>query len=161
MDCGASTFSQWLGCRSVCIYCPGPHENFGPVKPPLEVPNITGIDRRDTRFFRDLLRGRVTAIQLMFTGASPFAPTRQLPGARQKLWGQSRERHPALVLEHRPLTDTPDVRKAWLERSGRRGWTAVSPVEADLTSEPSSIVRQLVEDHSTVIHPVDRNGLPC
>jgi protein SCO1/2 len=67
-----------------------------------------------------------------------------------------------LSLSIDPLTDTPDVLKAWLERFGaRRGWTAVSPVEADLAPVRAFFDRAptLVEDHSTVIHLVDRNGL--
>src|ERR1700738_5551633 len=51
------------------------HQNFGPVKPPLEVPDITVVSTDGIHAsFRDLLRGRVTAIQLMFRRCKSICP---------------------------------------------------------------------------------------
>ena len=141
------------------------HQNFGPVKPPLEVPDITVVSTDGIHAsFRDLLRGRVTAIQLMFSRCKSICPIEAATLARvQEALGDNPANNIRLLsLSIDPLTDTPDVLKAWLERFGaRRGWTAVSPVEADLAPVRAFFDRAptLVEDHSTVIHLVDRNGL--
>jgi protein SCO1/2 len=61
-----------------------------------------------------------------------------------------------------PVTDTPEVLKAWLERFGAQpGWTAASPAETDLERVRAFFDRAsaLGEDHSTTIYLVDRNGL--
>ena len=66
-----------------------------------------------------------------------------------------------LSLSIDPITDTPEVLKAWLERFGaRRRWKALSPAEADLAGVRAFFdqASSIGEIHSTAIHLIDRNG---
>jgi protein SCO1/2 len=141
------------------------HENVGQLDPPIAVPEITVLSADGTRSsFRDLLSGRVTAIQLMFTRCTSICPIEAATLARvqEALGGDALANVRLLSVSIDPQTDTPSMLKAWLERFGaRQGWTAVSPAEADLPrvkaffDGPSSVG----EDHSTAISMVDPKGL--
>jgi protein SCO1/2 len=141
------------------------HENIGPVQPPIAVPDVVVVSLDGTRgSLRDQLRGRVTAIQLMFSRCTSICPIEAATLARvqEALGDRTSDMTRLLSLSIDPVTDTPDVLKAWLERFGaRQGWTAVSPTEADLSrvraffDGPSNVV----EDHSTAIHVVDPSGM--
>jgi protein SCO1 len=146
----------------------GAHENAGLVKPPIEVPNVTVVSPDGVRApLRNLLCGRVTAIQLMFSKCKSICPIEAATLARvqealQALRDNSTYDIQLLSLSIDPLTDTSEVLKAWLERFGaQRGWTAASPAEADLgrVREFFDRASALGEDHSTAINLVDRNGL--
>src|SRR3981189_1883849 len=66
-----------------------------------------------------------------------------------------------LSLSIDPLTDTPDVLKAWLEQFGaHRRWDAVSPAELDLARVRAFFdqASNIGEIHSTAVYLVDRNG---
>src|SRR5437868_11744192 len=53
----------------------GAHEYVGPVQPPIAVPDVVVVSLDGTRgSLRDLLRGRVTAIQLMFSRCNSICP---------------------------------------------------------------------------------------
>lgn len=140
------------------------HDKVGPVKPPIEVPNLAVLSSDGIRCsLRDLLLGKVTAIQLMFTKCKSICPIEAGTLARVEeavVDDASRDIH-LLSLSIDPATDTPEVLRAWLEQCGAgTRWKAISPAEADLArvkaffDQPSSIG----EIHSTAIHLVDRNG---
>jgi protein SCO1/2 len=143
----------------------GAHENVGPVQPPIAVPDVLVVPLDGTRgSLRDQLRGRVTAIQLMFTRCKSICPIEAATLARvqEALGDKPGDKIRLLSLSIDPVTDTPDVLKAWLERFGaRQGWTAVSPTEADLPrvkaffDGPSNVG----EDHTTAISVIDPNGM--
>jgi protein SCO1/2 len=144
------------------------HDNPGLVKPPIEVPEITVLSPDGVRApLRDLLRGRVTAIQLMFSKCKSICPIEAATLARvqealEAVKDNSTDGVQLLSLSIDPATDTPEVLKAWLERFGaRRGWTAASPAEADLGRVRAFFDRAsaLGEDHSTAIYLVDRSAL--
>jgi protein SCO1 len=146
----------------------GAHEKAGLVKPPIEVPNVTVESADGVRApLRDLLRGRVTAIQLMFSKCKSICPIEAATLARvQDAVAGARDNSTddiqLLSLSIDPATDTPEVLKAWLERFGaQRGWTAASPAEADLGRVRAFFDRPsaLGEDHSTAIYLIDRKGL--
>ena len=138
--------------------------DVGPIKPPIEVPNVTVISSDGLRApLHDLLRGKVTAIQLMFSKCKSICPIEAITLARvQEALGD----HPAediqlLSLSIDPATDTADVLRAWLDRFGaRHGWTAVSPEDADLARVRAFFDRPsaLGEIHSTAVSLVDRRG---
>src|SRR5881296_1752178 len=82
---GRSDWAEWkLARRSVLSglaavlslnWVPAGAHDFGPVKPPIEVPNVTVISSDGLYTpLRDLLRGRVTAIQLMFSKCKSICP---------------------------------------------------------------------------------------
>jgi protein SCO1/2 len=113
----------------------GAHE-VGPVTPPIEVPNITVISSEGVHTpLRDLLRGQVTAIQLMLSKCKSICPIEAATLARvqEALADHRTDDIHLLSLSIDPNTDTPEVLRAWLERFGAQPeWTAVSPAEADL-----------------------------
>jgi protein SCO1/2 len=153
----ATTFSlNWV---------PADAHDFGPVKPPIEVPNVTVISSDGLRIsLRDLLRGKVTAIQLMFSKCKSICPIEAATLARVQ---EALTDHPAddiqlLSLSVDPTTDTSNVLKAWLERFGAgHRWIAVAPAEADLARVRAFFDRpsNLGEVHSTAVYLVDRGGL--
>ena len=147
---------------------PARAHDIGLVKPPIDVPNVTVVSADGVRVsLSDLLRGRVTAIQLMFSKCKSICPIEAATLARvqealEAAKDNSTDNIQLLSLSTDPATDTPDVLKAWLERFGaQRGWTAASPTEADLGRVRAFFDRAsaLGEDHSTTVYLVDRNGL--
>jgi protein SCO1/2 len=146
---------------------PARAHDIGLVKPPIEVPSVTVLSAEGVRApLSDLLRGRVTAIQLMFSKCKSICPIEAATLARVQEALEAERDNPTddirlLSLSIDPATDTPEVLKAWLERFGaQRGWTAASPAEDDLGRVRAFFDRasNLGEDHSTVISLVDRNG---
>lgn len=145
---------------------PARAHDIGLVKPPIEVPDVAVVSADGVRApLSALLRGRVTAIQLMFSKCKSICPIEAATLARvQEALEAVRDNFindiQLLSLSIDPATDTPEVLKAWLERFGaKRGWTAASPAEADLGRVRAFFDRasNLGEDHSTVISLVDRN----
>lgn len=149
------------------LQLPAGAHDIGLIRPPIEVPDITVVSADGVRApLRDLLRGRVTAIQLMFSECKSICPIEAATLARvqealEAVKDNSTDNIQLLSLSIDPATDTPEVLAAWLERFGaQRGWTAASPAEADLGRVRAFFDRAsaLGEDHSTVISLVDRNG---
>jgi protein SCO1 len=105
------------------------HNDPGRVLPPAPAPNLslTLHDGRKTQL-KALLGGRVTALQLMFTGCSATCP---IQGA---LFNQVQERlagEPGLQLISitiDPLNDDPKAMRGWLKRfaAGER-WLGATP----------------------------------
>jgi protein SCO1 len=95
------------------------HEPFGPLRPPLPAPrlSLTGDDGK--RFeLTERLRGRITALQLMFTTCSATCPIQgALFGAVAPLIDTQREMQ-LLSLSIDPLGDSPQAVRAWLARFG-------------------------------------------
>lgn len=105
------------------------HEPFGPLRPPLPAPRLwlTGGDGK--RFeLTERLRGRVTALQLMFTGCSATCPIQgALFGAVAPLVNSQREMQ-LLSLSIDPLNDSPQAVREWLARFGAHThWQAAVP----------------------------------
>lgn len=105
------------------------HEPYGPLRPPLAAPTLrlTGDDGR--RFeLTERLRGRITALQLMFTGCSATCPIQgALFGATAPLITGQREMQ-LLSLSIDPLGDSPQAVHSWLARFGTHAnWQAAVP----------------------------------
>jgi protein SCO1/2 len=147
---------------------PARAHDIGLVNPPIEVPDVIVLSADGVHApLSDLLRGRATAIQLMFSRCKSICPIEAATLARvQEALEAVGENSVGddiqlLSLSIDPATDTPEVLKAWLERFGaQRGWTAASPAEGDVGRVRAFFDRasSLGEDHSTVISLVDRNG---
>jgi protein SCO1 len=105
------------------------HNDPGRVEPPLAVPpfRLTLQDGRRV-LLEDCLKGRITAVQLMFTGCSATCP---IQGA---LFSQVQERIAAerglqlLSVTIDPLSDDPKAMRHWLRRfnAGER-WHGATP----------------------------------
>jgi protein SCO1 len=105
------------------------HDPFGPVRPPQSAPRLplTGDDGK--RFeLTGRLRGRVTALQLMFTTCSATCPIQgALFAAVAPLLAGQREMQ-LLSLSIDPLGDSPQALRGWLARFGTHTlWQAALP----------------------------------
>ncbi len=140
------------------------HDGIGPVKPPLEVPDISIVSSDGFQgSLRDRLLGRVTALQLMFTKCKSICPIEAATFVRtqEALASFPSEGIQLISLSIDPLNDTPDALKAWLESlDARVGWTAVSPAKTDLTRARQFFdgASSLGEDHSTAMSLINRAG---
>ena len=110
------------------------HEPFGPLRPPLPAPkfSLTGDDGK--RFeLTERLHGRITALQLMFTGCSATCPIQgALFGAIAPLVAGQREMQ-LLSLSIDPLGDSPPALRAWLARYGTHAnWQGAVPRAEDV-----------------------------
>lgn len=140
------------------------HGNIGPVRPPLQVPDIDIIANDGSRGpLRERLLGRVTAIQLMFTKCKSICPIEAATFVRtQEILASNPSASVQLLsLSIDPLTDTPDLLAAWLDSlNAQPGWIAASPAELDLARAREFFdgVSSLGEDHSTAMSLIDRAG---
>ena len=97
----------------------GQAHNFGLVQPPL-LPARTPLTLQDGQSAEllELLKGRVTALQLMFTGCSATCPIQGalFASAQQALSSAKLPRLQFLSLSIDPLNDGPQQLRAWLAR---------------------------------------------
>jgi protein SCO1 len=96
------------------------HDAVGRVDPPLSAPrlNIVPLDAPPNEL-PSLLIGRVTAIQLMFTGCSATCPIQgAVFGEVQRLLRGSAAHLRLLSISIDPLGDTPNALRNWLRSFG-------------------------------------------
>jgi protein SCO1 len=96
---------------------------------------VTDQDGNRRRFYTDLVRGRVVAINFIFTSCTYVCPMQgQNFGQLQEALGARLGRDVHLVsVSTDPLTDTPARLKAWGAKFGARpGWTLVTGGKAEL-----------------------------
>lgn len=107
------------------------HNEIGPVKPPLAAPplKLTGADGKPTSL-PALMKGRTTALQLMFTGCSATCPIQGavFAEAQQKLAGKTAE-FQLLSISIDPLGDDAKALRGWLQQFGADPgrWRAAVP----------------------------------
>jgi protein SCO1/2 len=102
-----------------------------PATPPIE---LMSIDGRPTRL-DTLLRGKVTALQLMFTGCSATCPiSGALFADLQNRLAKAPSSLQLLSVSIDPLGDDPKSMRTWLNRFGARSdrWTAALSTTRDL-----------------------------
>jgi protein SCO1/2 len=115
---------------------PGEHSRAGPVTPPAKPPPVR-LTTHDGRAgdLRRLLEGRVSAVQLMFTGCSALCPIQGavFADALGRL-GSASPRVRLLSISIDPLGDDANALHAWLRRFGdpTPRWLAAVPHVADL-----------------------------
>jgi protein SCO1 len=105
------------------------HEPFGPLRPPLPSPKLALVGDEGKRFeLVERLRGRITALQLMFTGCSATCPIQgALFGAVAPLVAGEREMQ-LLSLSIDPLGDSVQAVRSWRMRFGAHAnWQAAVP----------------------------------
>jgi len=91
-------------------------------------------DGRELRFNRDLVKGRVVAINFVFTGCSAVCP---LMGANfasvQQLLGDRAPQAALISVSIDPLNDTPAKLREWRDKfSKKQGWTLVTGRKNDM-----------------------------
>jgi protein SCO1/2 len=112
------------------------HDSIGVVKPAQAVPalEMTSMDGRPVKL-DTLLRGKVTALQLMFTGCSATCPiSGALFSDLQSRLVQAPSNFQLLSVSIDPLGDDPKALRTWLQRFGARPerWTAALSTTKDL-----------------------------
>lgn len=141
---------------------PPSHDPFGPVRPPQPAPRLAFIGEDGQRFeLAARLRGRISAVQLMFTTCSANCPIQgALFGALAPLLAAQREMQ-LLSLSIDPLGDSPAALRAWRERFGvHANWQAAVPRVEDL-ERMFDFVRgraQAVDRHTAQIYLFDRQA---
>jgi protein SCO1/2 len=141
------------------------HADFGPVAPATAVPSVTCVssDGRAATLV-ELLTGRTTALQLMFTRCSAVCPMQGALFARlqRMLTDQLARNIQLLSLSVDPLNDDPKALSAWLKRfHARPGWLAASPALAAV-GRVTALFRRGVnaaDDHSTQVYLINRGAL--
>lgn len=115
------------------------HEGLGPIAPRRTPPSLgltTSAGRATT--LADLLRGRWTAVQLMYTSCTSTCPVQGAVFAAlqrrlaQHAPAQETRQLALLSVSISPLTDTPAALAGWLARSGAQAqspipWRAAAP----------------------------------
>jgi protein SCO1 len=136
----------------------------GRITPPVTVPDwpVRTADGRTTGLHA-LLAGRVTALQLFFTGCSATCPIQGAVFQRvQTLLGpHPRADAQLLSLSVDPLSDTPPRLSAWLARfDARPGWVAAAPALRDVDAVQRLFGGGLtgLDNHSTQVQVIDRDG---
>lgn len=127
----------------------------------LDIPTIPDIpvidqDGKPRRFYTDLVKNRVVAVNFVFTTCTTICPPMGATfGKLQKLLGDRSGRDVHLLsVSVDPATDTPERLKAWAQKfGGGLGWTLV-------TGDRDEIVRLLkalgvytpnIADHSPLV----------
>jgi protein SCO1/2 len=111
---------------------------------------------RSVRFYSDLVKGRVVAINFIFTSCTTICP---LMGARFARLQQLVPPGVSLIsVSIDPTTDTPARLLSWSRKLGARpGWTLVTGSKADLDALTQSLGSASANpaDHAAVILIVD------
>lgn len=124
----------------------------------LNIPDVALVDQdgRPVRFYSDLIKDRVVAVNFVFTTCTTICPPMGATFAKlQKLLGDRSGRDVHLIsVSVDPVTDTPERMKAWAGKFGAgAGWTLV-------TGEKTEVVRLLkalgvytpdINDHSPLV----------
>jgi protein SCO1 len=111
-------------------------DEFGPVQPPVTPPPTRLLsDESKPAELASLLQGRITAVQLMFTGCSSTCPLQgAVFAATQTLLEQESADLRLLSISIDPLGDTPASLRRWLTSFGAKPsrWTGAVLTTADL-----------------------------
>lgn len=101
------------------------------VVPDLEVQTQSGESRH---FYRDLVQGRVVAMNFVFTSCTTVCPTMGATFARvQKLLAERGSNAALISVSIDPAVDTPERLATWSQRLGARpGWTLVTGSKTDI-----------------------------
>ena len=113
------------------------HESAGPVAPRLLSPPALRVRTTDGKpaLLRDLLKGQITAVQLMFTGCSATCPIQGaiFADAQERLASADKKLR-LLSISIDPLSDDAPALSRWLNRFGAQParWSAVAPAVRDV-----------------------------
>jgi protein SCO1/2 len=116
-------------------------------------------DRRDVAFYTDLVKGRVTAINFIFTSCTTVCP---LMGVRFAQVQPLLPKNVSLIsISIDPVNDTPERLSAWAQRVGAKpGWTLITGPKPDITTLLRSLGTTIADpaSHTPLILIVDDRG---
>lgn len=103
----------------------------------LSIPDVEVLDQngRRIRFYSDLVKGRVVAINFIFTTCTTICPVLGANFARVEEMLQDRPGRDFRLISVSidPATDTPERLRSWAGKFGRRnGWTLVTGAKAEM-----------------------------
>jgi protein SCO1/2 len=159
---------RFLRSTGACLALLLPHgakaHSIGIVDPPISLPLETSVVRHDglRMLLRNIIQGRRTLLQLMFTGCSEICP---LQGA---LFAEIQEKSRQLVIGKNqllslsidPMDDARSL-SAWLSQFGAsRNWGAAvsSPKGIDAIRASLQGTNGLDRDHSSQVYFLDETG---
>jgi protein SCO1 len=124
----------------------------------LSIPDVTVIDQngKPVRFYTDLVKNRVVAINFVFTTCTTICPPMGANFAKlQKILGDRAGRDVDLIsVSVDPNTDTPERMKAWGQKFGAGpGWTLVTGGREEITRllKALGVYTPGVTDHSPLV----------
>lgn len=134
---------------------PAPAPEEGPAK--LDIPDVPLVDQdgRAVRFHTDLVKGRVVAVNFIFTTCTTVCPPMGATfGKLRNLLGDRAGKEVHLIsVSVDPRTDTPERMKAWAAKFGAGpGWTLV-------TGEPDKVTALLKALGAYTASPADHTPL--
>ena len=116
-------------------------------------------DARDVNFYRDLVKGRVTAINFIFTSCTTVCP---LMGVRFAQLQPLLPQDVSLIsVSIDPVNDTPERLAAWAKRVGAKpGWTLVTGTKPNIDTLLRSLGTTIADpaSHTPLIVIVDDRG---
>jgi cytochrome oxidase Cu insertion factor (SCO1/SenC/PrrC family) len=103
----------------------------------LSIPDVTVLneDGKEVRFYSDLVKDRIVAINFVFTTCTTVCPPLGATFARlQRSLGSEQTKNVMLIsISVDPAVDTPEKLKAWAGKFGAQpGWTLVTGSKAEL-----------------------------
>ena len=124
----------------------------------LDIPDVRVLDQdgKAVRFYTDLVKDRVVAVNFVFTTCTTICPPMGANFAKlQKLLGDRAGRDVHLIsVSVDPTTDTPERMKAWAQKFGAGpGWTLVTGDREEVTRLLKSlgVYTANISDHSPLV----------
>ncbi|HKI06286.1 MAG TPA: SCO family protein [Thermoanaerobaculia bacterium] len=124
----------------------------------LDIPDVPVLDQdgKAVRFYTDLVKDRVVAVNFVFTTCTTICPPMGANFAKlQKLLGDRAGRDVHLIsVSVDPTTDTPERMKAWAQKFGAGpGWTLVTGDRAEITRLLKSlgVYTASISDHTPLV----------
>jgi protein SCO1/2 len=120
------------------------HDHHGAVAPEarrvsgVSIPDVTLVDQNGNRvrFYTDLIKGRLVAINTIFTTCTTICPVMGANFGKlgQMLPAEARGKARLISISIDPLVDTPERLNEWSAARGRGGsdWTLVTGPKADI-----------------------------
>lgn len=120
---------------------------------------------RPLHFYRDLVKGRIVAVNFVFTGCSAVCPIMGASFAKlQTLLGPQAGEVSLVSVSLDPLTDTPAALLAWSRKFGAQpGWTLVTGGRPEMNALLASLGASATDpgSHAPLIVIIDdRHGGP-
>ncbi|MBR7779700.1 SCO family protein [Undibacterium rugosum] len=139
------------------------HDPFGFIRPPRRLPDISVLNSANQRIaLQRLMKGKLTAVQLMFTGCSAICPLQGALFAAVAAKVPSQDKDLQLIsLSIDPLTDTAAAMRQWREQFAAHPlWQVLAPREQDLPAILALLKGEIVgnERHSGNIFLFDRQA---
>ncbi|HSN88416.1 MAG TPA: SCO family protein [Thermoanaerobaculia bacterium] len=124
----------------------------------LDIPDVPVMDQdgNAVRFYSDLVKGKVVAVNFVFTTCTTICPPMGANFAKlQKVLGERVGKEVHLIsVSVDPATDTPERMKAWGQKFGAGpGWTLVTGDRNDITRllKALGVYTPDINDHSPLV----------